>query len=215
MTVQADQERTRRQASAAPGGARDRLIRFLAGALPAGVGVVAAVMILAPLGPRGEISFLLDRNKVTLTQDRLRVDHAMYRGSDDRGRPFSLNAASALQHSASVPTVELQGIMGRILLDSGPAEISAQDGSYDISNDKIAVRGSVDFRAADGYRMVTRGVTIDKRTRRIMGAGGVDGAIPAGTFSADRIVADLGARTIALDGHARLRMAPGKLRIPS
>lgn len=215
MTALADQERTRRQASAAPGGPRDRLIRFLAGALPAGVGVVAAVMILAPLGPRGEISFLLDRNKVALTQDRLRVDRAMYRGSDDRGRPFSLTSASALQHSASVPVVQLKGVMGRILLDSGPAELSAQDGSYDIASDQVAVGGAVDFRAADGYRMVTRGVTIDMRTRQIRGAGGVDGAIPAGTFSADRIFADLNARTIALDGHARLHMVPGKLRIPS
>ncbi len=214
MTDKADQERTRRQKSAAPGGARDRTLRLLAGALPAGVGVVAAVMILAPLGPRGEISFLLDRNKVALTQDRLRVDHAMYRGSDDKGRPFSLTSANALQHAANVPVVQLQGVMGRILLDSGPAELSAQDGAYNIADDQVTVHGSVDFRAADGYRMVTRNVTVDMRQRRIRGAGGVDGSIPAGTFSADRIVADLDGRTIALDGHARLRMAPGKLRMP-
>ena len=214
MTDKADQERTRRQKSAAPGGARDRTLRLLAGALPAGVGVVAAVMILAPLGPRGEISFLLDRNKVALTQDRLRVDHAMYRGSDNKGRPFSLTSTNALQHAANVPVVQLQGVMGRILLDSGPAELSAQDGAYNIASDQVTVHGSVDFRAADGYRMVTRNVTFDMRRRRIMGAGGIDGAIPAGTFSADRIVADLDGRTIALDGHARLRMAPGKLRMP-
>ena len=41
------------------------------------------------------------------------------------------------------------------------------------------------------------------------------GAVPTGTFSADRIVADLGERTVTLEGNARLRMTPGKLRMPN
>ena len=68
--------------------------------------------------------------------------------------------------------------------------------------------------AADGYRMTSRNVEIDLKGRRVTGSGGVSGAIPAGTFSAERIVADLDARTVALDGNARLLMAPGKLRMP-
>jgi lipopolysaccharide export system protein LptC len=35
--------------------------------------------------------------------------------------------------------------------------------------------------------------------------------VPAGTFSADSIHANLDARTVSLQGHARLRMVPGKL----
>ena len=54
----------------------------------------------------------------------------------------------------------------------------------------------------------------DLQGRRVVGSGGVTGAIPAGTFSADRIIADLDARTVTLDGHARLLMSPGKLRMP-
>ena len=46
------------------------------------------------------------------------------------------------------------------------------------------------------------------------GTDGVEGSVPAGTFSADRLEADLDARTVALDGHARLRMVPGKMRMP-
>ena len=33
-------------------------------------------------------------------------------------------------------------------------------------------------------------------------------------YSADRIVSDLNARTVTLDGHARLRMTPGRMRMP-
>ena len=62
--------------------------------------------------------------------------------------------------------------------------------------------------------MVARGVSLDLANKQLVGSGGVDGAIPAGTFSADRLNADLSARTITLTGNARLRMEPGKLRMP-
>ena len=68
--------------------------------------------------------------------------------------------------------------------------------------------------AADGYRMMARDVSVDLETKQLVGAGGVEGAIPAGTFSADRLTADLSARTVTLTGNARLRMEPGKLRMP-
>ena len=212
MTQAADLIRTRRQAFAAPGGFHDKLIRFLAVALPGAVGVIVAVMVLSPLSPRGEISFLLDRNKVEQTSERMRVDAATYRGEDDKGRAFSVSAGNAAQASASEPVVRMNELIARILLADGPAELTARDGTYDFSAQQIAVNGPVEFFAADGYRMSTSGVSIDLRGRRVVGSGGVSGSIPAGTFSADRIIADLGARTVMLDGHARLSMVPGKLR---
>ena len=213
MTEQADQIRDRRQHAALPGGMHDRVVRVLASVLPAGVGAVLAVMFVAPLFPRGEISFLLDRNKVAVTAERLRVDQAMYRGEDSRGRPFSVMAGSAVQRTARVPVVELTNLSARILLTDGPAELKAGDGSYDISANAVAVRGPVDFRAADGYRLTTSDVNIDLKSQKVSGKGGVAGAVPSGTFSADRIFADLENRTVALDGHARLRMQGGKMEL--
>jgi len=206
--------RNRRRAFAAPGGFHDKLIRFLSRVLPAGVGAVAAVMILAPFSPRGEISFLLDRNKVAITAERLRVDKAMYRGQDDQGRPFSLTAGSAVQRSARETWVDMTDLVGRIMLSDGPAQLSARRGRYDIAAEQVGVDGPLDFRAADGYRLMASNVTVDLKTKRMVGAGGISGAIPAGTFTAGRIVADLNARTVALEGRARLRMEPGKLRMP-
>lgn len=65
-TQEAEQLRSRRQHFAAPGGSHDRLVRLLARVLPMGVGVLAALMVITPLSPRGEVSFLLDRNKVAV-----------------------------------------------------------------------------------------------------------------------------------------------------
>lgn len=213
-TSEAKALRSRRQHFAAPGGSHDKLVRFLAKALPMAVGVIAALMIITPLSPRGEISFLLDRNKVAMINERLSVDNAMYRGQDDDGRPFSLTAGEAVQRSSREGIVRLNDLVASIVLPEGPARIAADGGAYDIDREIVSVVGPLRMQAADGYSMVARGVSINLDTHRMVGSGGVEGAVPAGTFSADRIEADLGARTVSLIGNAKLQMRPGELRMP-
>ena len=214
MTVEAEIQRSRRQHFAAPGGFHDHLVKILAAALPMGVGVLAAIMILAPLSPRGEISFLLDRNKVAVVEDRLKVSNAMYRGQDDAGRSFSITAGGAVQRSAKQPVVEMNDLVARLMMASGPAMLTATSGNYDFGSETISVFGPVNFQTDDGYRLTAIDMNIDISAKRMVSRGRVEGRIPAGTFSADRIMADLSERTITLDGNARLRMEPGKLKMP-
>ncbi|MBM0169402.1 LPS export ABC transporter periplasmic protein LptC [Altererythrobacter sp. C41] len=214
-TQEAARLRSERQHFAAPGGSHDRLVAFLAKVLPMGIGVVAALMVITPLSPRGEVSFLLDRNEVAMIDERLRVDNAMYRGQDDKGRPFSLTAGEAVQRSSAEGIVRMNDLVARIALPEGPARLGAQAGAYDIDEEVVSVFGPVRLTAADGYRMVARGVSVDLAAKRMVGRGGVEGEIPAGTFSADRLIADMTERTVTLDGNARLRMIPGELRMPS
>ncbi|MBB3938859.1 lipopolysaccharide export system protein LptC [Novosphingobium fluoreni] len=206
--------RNRRRQFAAPGGSHDRMIGFLGKALPTGIGLLAAIMILLPLSPRGEISFLLDRNKVAVTNERVQVADAAYRGADGKGRPFVLTAGSALQQTAAVPVVSMNDLVAKLNLTDGPAEIRAPSGDYNYNSEKIAVNGPVDFAAADGYRMRTQNVAVDIKSQNAVGSGGVSGTVPTGTFRADNIVANLEDRTVTLQGNARLRMTPGKMRIP-
>ena len=215
MTQQAERIRTRRQAFAAPGGSLDRIVRWLAVGLPAAVGAIAAMMVIAPLSPRGEISFLLDRNKVAIAEDRLRVEDALYRGHHNRGRPFSISSGQAVQTSIAVPVVQMRDLTARILLSEGPAVLTARTGNYAIDDETVAIDGLVQFKAADGYSAVARDVSINLPQRTLTGDGNVDGAVPAGTFRADRMRADLEAHTITLDGNARLHMVPGQMRMPT
>ncbi|WP_144097239.1 LPS export ABC transporter periplasmic protein LptC [Croceicoccus sediminis] len=214
MTAEADIIRDKRQHMAAPGGAHDKLVRFLVLVLPIAIGVLFALMILAPLSSRGEISFLLDRDKVQVTPNRISVNKAMYRGLDAEGRPFAVMAGHAVQKTREVRKIEMDDLTARILLDNGPAELSAQNGIYDFGDDTVTVPGAVNFTAADGYRMIARDVSLDLSDQKLVGTGRVEGRIPAGTFSANRLEADLQARTISLIGDARLRMEPGSLRMP-
>lgn len=213
-TSEAKELRNRRQHFAAPGGSHDRLIGFLGRVLPMLVGVVAAFMVITPLSPRGEVSFLLDRNKVAMINERLSVDNAMYRGRDDRGRPFSITAGEAVQRSSAEGLVRMDDLIAQLLLSDGPARISAPGGTYDLEEEVVAIDGTVRLVAADGYTMNASGVSVDLDARTMQGDDGVEGEVPAGAFSARAIRADLNARILALEGNARLTMVPGKLRVP-
>lgn len=216
MTVQADIIRSRRQRFAAPGGSHDRLVNFLARALPAGVGLVAALMILVPLSPRGEINFLLDRTKVPVTSERIHVDRAVYRGEDTLGRPFELTAGTAVQPTPVQPIVDLSDLVGYIQLKDGPAKVIAAGGKYNLATTEVVVPGPVRYMASDGYTMLAQNVGINLRTRMLEGGdgGGVSGTLPAGSFTADRMVGDLTQRIVTLEGRARLLMTPGKMAMP-
>ena len=213
-TQEARALRSKRQHFAAPGGSHDKLVGFLARALPMGVGVIAALMIITPLSPRGEVSFLLDRNSVAVIDERLSVDNAMYRGRDNMGRPFSIAAGEAVQRSSAEGLVRMQDLMAQLLLEDGPARLSAEGGVYDIEDEIVTVNGPLSVRTADGYSMTASGVTFDLASRSMRGDGGVEGSVPAGTFSGNSMQADLDSRTISLQGNARLTMVPGELRMP-
>lgn len=210
----ADTNRTGRRRFAAPGGSYDRVLRFLSVTLPILIALIAAVLIVAPLTYRKDVSLILDRHKVATTNQRIALSHAVYTGRDDQGRIFSVAAREAVQPSSREPVVKLSDLSAAVQLADGKAIIMAPGGTYDFGSAKVNVPCLVNVRAPDGYWLVTSGVDIDLRARRLEAVRGVRGAVPTGSFSADRMTVDLDARTITLEGRVRLRMTPGNLRLP-
>jgi lipopolysaccharide export system protein LptC len=214
VTAQADALRDKRREFALPGRPHDRLIALLRKILPAGIGAMVAVMVLVPLTPRGEVSFLLDRRKVAITPDRIDVDHAMYRGIDDNGRPFEVTAGRAVQPNPTIPIIGMNVLVAQLQMNDGPAKLTAPHGNYNFEKENVTSDVPVVFTASDGYRMTMSNISIDLGTRKATGAGGVQGSVPTGTFQADRADADLDARTVALEGNAHMRMVPGQMKMP-
>lgn len=200
--------RSARRRMARPGSFHDRVIGLLRIGLPMGVGVLAAFLVMAPLTAGGDVSFVLDKNKVEVARERLRIQAARYRGQDARGRPFVIDAGSAVQRSSAEPVVEMANLAARLQLPDGPATLAADRGTYRMDTEQVRVAGPVRFRAADGYRLDTTDAVADLRTRRLTGTGRVTGATPQGVFSADTMRADLEGRTVRLQGNARLRIDP-------
>lgn len=208
MSEIALQERSRRKHWARPGGSHDYLVRTMLLILPAGIGVLGAFLVMAPLFMGGDVSFVLDKNKVDVASERLRIQSARYRGADAKGQPFVLTAGSAVQKSSAEPVVQLRDLAAGIRLADGPAEVRAERGRYDMETEQVAVDGPIAFRSSDGYQLDTRDSTIDLKTRRLTGTGQIDGRTPLGTFSGDSMTADLDKRTVRIEGNARLRIVP-------
>ena len=214
MSTAANLVRTKRQLFAAPNGKHDRNVRWLRFILPVGVGALGSMLALAPFTMTGELSFVLDKNSVDVAKERMRVTEALYRGEDSEGRPFSLKAGSAVQKSSREAVVDLKDLSARILLQDGPAQIRANQGRYDMDQENVRIPGPVQVESANGYRLSTNNVTVDLKQRTLKSGGTVEGRTNIGTFGADRLEADLAARTVSLDGNARLRIEQNGLRRP-
>ena len=199
----------KRRALALPGCRRERVMGAIGRVLPGMAGAVVALMVVTPLFPHNSVSFLLDRNKVAVTENRLQVRNAAYRGMDDKGRAFQLSADNAVQKSASDAHVRMNNLVGTMALSDGPARIEAANGSFDMTHDQLTVPGDVHFQQAGGYDIRAHQVVFDVRQNTIQSSGKVAGLIPSGEFTAGRMSANLDAHTVRLEGRAHLRMTPG------
>ncbi len=210
MSELADQALSARRQWAAPGSSHDRVIWWTRLALPVMIGVLAAFLVTAPVLMGGDVSFVLDKNKVEVARERMRVQAAVYRGEDEKGRPFALHAGSAVQKSSAEPIVQLNQLDARIGLADGPATLNAAHGRYDLDRQQVTIDTPLQFRATNGYRLDTSAATLDLKTRRLKSSGGVTGTLPQGTFSADHMAADLESHVVELDGNTHLRIVPGR-----
>ena len=205
MSAQADLERNYRQRWALPGGRHDRLIRAMRVVLPSIIGLLVAILAFSPFTGQQELSFVLNKDEVNLSRERLRVVEALYRGEDSKGRPFSLRAGSAVQKTSAQPVLDMTSLSGRISLQDGPASIIAQRGSYDLGKETMRVTGPLAVESP-GYDMVASNVELSLKDRTMQSFGPVSGRSKVGTFHAGRLRADLDTRIIRLDGGVRLRI---------
>ncbi len=212
MSALADQDRDARRRWASPTSGHDRRVRWAMAILPMAIGALAAVLVIAPILTRDEISFTLQKDKVEQAKERMKVARAEYRGEDDKGRPFRLTAGGAVQARSTTPIVVLSDLTAEMTLDSGTMQLHAPEANYDLNKERIDVTGPLAFRSTDGYRLDTANVGVDMRKRTAASQAPVSGSTRLGQFSGNRLHADLEARTVTLEGRARLHIVQGAVR---
>ena len=180
--------------------------------LPAFVGALAAILGITPLTRRAEVSFVLAKDRVAMAKERMRVTQAQYRGQDDKGQAFVLNAGTAVQATSRVPVVQLGDLSAELASTTGLAKIIAPQARYNLDSEKLDVNGPLVYQSADGYKLSTSNVGADLHTRLLSSTSPVAGQMPLGTFSAGYIRADLSTRVVTLGGRARLHIVQGAVR---
>ncbi len=198
---------TARQRAALPGGLRDHVITVLKWLLPAAALGVLATIVILPLTKVQEFSFLLAKDKVAVARERLRVDHAVYRGETTKGEPFIISAEGAIQRTSAVPIVELSRMTAELSKGTpNQATVVAPSGRYNLDTDMLVIAGPVAMRSATGYTVDAPTVTVSMADRTVATDDRVSGMLPMGTFTANRLRADIKGEVLVLDKGAHLHI---------
>jgi lipopolysaccharide export system protein LptC len=212
MADRATRERIVKQRWAEPGSGHDRIVRWSKIVLPSAVGILLAILALAPLEKKGDVSFILDKKKVQNAPERMRVEAARYTGTDDKGQQFVVTANRALQRSSDTPLVDINGMFAKLNQTQGPVLIAANKGRYNLDTQRVAIDGPIKVAGSDGFRLNTSDVLVDLKQRQLASQGPAAGAMRLGQFRANHIRADLGDHKVVLDGGARLKIVQGAVR---
>lgn len=212
MSERAIQEREIKRHWAEPGSRHDRVVRGIKIGLPVVIGGLLAILAVAPFGKSGDVSFILDKNKVEEAPERMRVESARYAGEDNKGRPFTIVADRAVQPTSEVPVVNIRGMRAQLNMEKGPLTIAAPLGRYDLDRKLVDIIGPVNLAGPDGYRLSTSNVRIDLDQRQMKSTGEVTGSMRLGDFQAGSLSAQLDDRIVRLDGKVRLKIVQGAVR---
>ena len=197
---------SRRQRAALPGSGHDLRMAVLKWLLPAAAFMIGMTILIWPLLSVQEFSFLLDKDRVAVSRERLRVNRAEYRGKTTAGEAFAISAGSAVQKSSAVPIVELTTLRAELDGRDGPAQVSAPSGRYFLNEDRLEVAGPVALRSDGGYSVDADTVYVDLKRRRVNTRTPVTGKLPMGNFGADRMSGDLAGNSVSLQGNVHLRI---------
>lgn len=205
-----------RRRAALPGSGWDRLVTVVKIVLPLLAAMLLATIVIWPLTSVQEFSFLLSKDKVEMSKERLRTDRALYRGETARGQSFEIRAAGAVQRSSAVPIVELSALAADLNMTEGLARVTAPGGRYEIDNDLLVISGPVKLDSAAGYTLNGADVRISLIRRTVTTDLPVTGTLPLGTFRANNLRADVSGRRVQLGGGTHLHIVPGsRTRSPS
>lgn len=201
-----------RARAALPGGGWDRFVAVVKWALPAAALALLATIIVWPLTSAREFSFLLAKDKVAMSKERLRTNNAMYRGQTANGQPFEIRAGGAVQRSSAVPVIELSHLSADVRLDDGPARVDAPSGRYEIDHDLLVIAGPVRMDSAAGYTLNGADVRVSLLDKTVVTDLPVTGTLPLGTFRGNRLRADIGGKRVMLSGGTHLHITPAPHR---
>jgi lipopolysaccharide export system protein LptC len=188
------------------GGGYDRFIALMKDALPIGALLLILALMILPFLQDREFSFILDKKKVAQAGERLRMEAPLYRGTDSQGRAFVLQAARAIQKSSSDPTLVLEKLKATLEMADGPAQLTAETGSFDLKRERLIVSGLIELKRTDGYRFTAQDVIVDLNSRTAWSTKSIEGDGPFGKFRAGSFRINLDETSLVFGNRASLRI---------
>lgn len=197
------------------GGRYDKAIAALRVFLPATAIVVVLATAAYPIFKARETSFVLARNNIAASEDRLRMINPRYSGVDSAQRPFEVRAESAVQPRGVSDSIILTGIGAVMALDETDlAEIKANKGIYQTAEETLEMQAPVLVVTTTGYRIDALKTRVDLDDHIVKSDQRVEAAGPLGVFRANGFESKIDADSLIFTGDVSATLQPRDARLP-
>lgn len=143
------------------------------------------------------------------TKAEVTVNDVQYDGKDDKGRPFSITAASASHIDGDDRHISLKKPLADIVMSSGAyVALTANDGLLDRDADIITLTGDVTLFHDNGLSFQTDSATIDLNAKTAEGNDVVEGQNGDGELISEGFRVRDDGDTIEFTGKAYMKIYP-------
>src|SRR5262249_16746451 len=148
-----------------------RFVRWMRRAIPAGIALVAAVIIVATFfNPFRLISaFPIDLGKVSLSGTKITMESPRVGGFTSDPRSHQLTASAAAQDITKPELLELKGINAKVELKDGQrVQLKAVNGIYNTKSEILKLRDEILLNTSSGYEGRLTEATVETGTGHIV-----------------------------------------------
>jgi lipopolysaccharide export system protein LptC len=168
-----------------------RFVRWMRRAIPAGIALVAAVIVIAtffnPFRLIGK--FPIDIGKVSLSGTKITMEAPRLAGFTSDARPYELTARAAAQDVTKPEMLELKGIDAKVELKDGQhVQIKAINGLYDTKSEVLKLHDEIVLTTTSGYEGRLSEATVETGSGHIVSDSPVEmKLLNGGRLNANRL----------------------------
>jgi lipopolysaccharide export system protein LptC len=166
------------------------LVRFLRRAIPAGIVLVAAVIVVATFFHpfRLMAAFPIDPGKVSLSGTKIVMELPRLTGFTSDARPYELTARAAAQDITRPELLELKDISAHVELKDGQhVEMKSINGLYDTKAELLKLNDHIVMVSSTGYEGRLSEATVNMSTGNVVSESPVEVKLLNGWLNAKRL----------------------------
>lgn len=167
-----------------------RVVRFLRRAIPAGIMLVAAVIVVAMFfNPfRLVAGFPIDPGKLSLSGTKIIMELPRVTGFTRDKRPYELTARAAAQDITKPEVLELKDINAHVDLKDGQhVNIKSVNGLYDTKAELLKLNDHIVLTTSSGYEGRLSQATVEVGTSHVVSESPVEVKLINGMLNANRL----------------------------
>ena len=190
-----------------------RFVRFLRFAIPAGILMVAAIIVAATFfNPfRLITSFPIDPGKISLSGTKIVMELPRLNGFTSDSRPYELTARAAAQDITKPDILELKDIDALVELKDGQhVTVKSINGIYDTKGELLKLNDHIVLTTSSGYEAYLSEATVNTTTGHIVSEHPVEVKLLNGWLNSNRLEVMENGDLIRFGGGVELNLTPDK-----